>query len=115
MLPDDQPSQEIIQDDEQLDEYMENYLKKQDEERTESKAGNRSQRSKNQKLNAWEKGDELIITPSHPDYMNLAYSKERIEVAEGTSEVEVISPNSRRARNKRSRARSQAEMKGGRR
>lgn len=113
MLPDDQPSQEIIDDDDKLDEYMESYFKKKEEVRTEGKAEKRGQTRRSQKLNAWEKGEELIITPSHPDYMSLAYTRERIKATEGTSEVEVIAPNSRRARNKRARARSKAAMRGG--
>jgi hypothetical protein len=114
MLPDDQPSQEIIEDDEKLDEYMESYFKQREEDRNESKAEKRSSTGRRQKLNAWEKGEELIITPSHPDYMKLAYSKERVKAAEGTSEIEVIAPNSRRARNKRARAKSRSDMRGGR-
>ncbi len=115
MLPDDQPSPDVIDDDDKLDEYMEAYFKNREEDRTEAKAKSRSNSGKSQKLNAWEKGQELIITPSHPEYMKLAYSKERVKSAAGTSEVEVIAPNSRRARNKRSRAQSRANMRGGRR
>jgi hypothetical protein len=115
MMPDEMPSPETIEDDDKLDEFMESYFKQREEERTEGKAADRSSKSRNQKLNAWEKGEELIITPSHPDYMKLAYTKQRVKTAEGTSEVEVISPNSRRAKNKRQQAKSQSNMKGGRR
>lgn len=113
MLPDEQPSPEVIEDDEKLDEYMDSYFKQREEDRTEGKAADRSKTGRPQKLNAWEKGQELIITPSHPDYMKLAYSKERVKSAEGTSEVEVIAPNSRRAKNRRARAKSQSGMRGG--
>lgn len=118
MLPDDQPPSDIIEDDAKLDKYMEEYFKEKEAERKEGRAQKRSDNSQGSpkgyqpKLNAWKTGQELIITPSHPEYMSLAYSKERIKAAEGVSEVEVIAPNSRRARNRRSRARSQAAMKG---
>jgi hypothetical protein len=112
MMPDEQPPQEIINDDAKLDEYMNSYFEQREQEKNEGKAQSRSQ---SKKLNAWDKGEELIITPSHPDYMKLAYTKQRVKAAEGTSEVEIISPNSRRARNKRARAQSQAKMRGGKR
>lgn len=112
MMPDEQPSQEIINDDTKLDEYMDNYFEKRDQEKIEGKARNRSQ---SKKLNAWDKGEELIITPSHPDYMKLAYTKERVKSTDGASEVEVISPIGRRAKNRRARGKSQAEMKSGKR
>lgn len=120
MLPDDQPDQATIEDDEKLDKYMEDYFKKKEAERKEGKAEKRSDVSGHPKgykpkLNAWERGEELIITPSHPEYQSLAYTEKRIKAPEGTSEVEVIAPNSRRARNRRSRARSQSNMRGGRR
>lgn len=112
MLADDQPSQDIIEDDEKLDAYMDAHLKKREEDRVEEKAEGRGKTGRNQKLNAWDRGSELIITPSHPDYMSLAYSKQRVKAAEGVSEVEVVAPNSRRARNRRTRAKSQADMRG---
>jgi hypothetical protein len=115
MLPSEIPSPEVIDDDEKLDAYMESYFKVREEERTEGKAAERSDTGRRQKLNAWEKGQELIITPSHPDYMKLAYSKERVKSAEGTSEVEVIAPNSRRSKNRRARAKSKSDMRGGKR
>lgn len=119
MLPDEQPPPEIIEDDEQLDKYMEEYFKDKEAERKEGKARKRSDRSQQagpkgyqQKLNAWKTGDELIITPAHPDYTSLAYSRQRVKAAEGVSEVEVVAPNSRRARNRRARAKSQTSMRG---
>ena len=111
MLPDDQPSPDVIEDDEKLDAYMNSYFKKREQERTEGKAQNRGSSGKG-KLSAWSKGSEVIITPSNPEYMKLAYSEERVIAPEGVSEVEVISPNSRRARNRRARAKSQADMRG---
>ena len=115
MMPDEMPDPEIIEDDDKLDEYMDSYFKNRDEERTEKKAADRGKTGRPSKLSAWDKGEELIITPSHPDYMKLAYTKQRVKSAEGTSEVEIISPNSRRARNRRSRATSQNKMRDGRR
>lgn len=100
MLPDDQPDEEIIQDDEALDAYMEDYFKRREQERKEGRAANRSNSTKRGKLSAWEKGQELIITPAHPDYMSMSYSEQRVQSPEGATEVEVISPNSRRARNR---------------
>lgn len=111
MMPDDQPPHEIIEDDKALDSYMEQLIKEKDAERKESKAEGRSS-ARSSKLSAWKTGDELIITPSNPDYMSLAYSDKRVQAVEGVSEVEVIAPNSRRARNRRARARGQSQMKG---
>lgn len=108
MLPDEQPSEDIIKDDDALDKYMEEYFKNKDAEKKEGKAAGRSQgttKGHQQKLNAWEKGEELIITPSHPDYMSLAYSAERKKAPEGVAEIEEVSPQSRRARNRRARVR----------
>lgn len=115
MMPDEQPPQEIINDDDKLDEYMNSYFEQREKDSIEGRAEDRSKTGRPQKLNAWEKGEELIITPSHPDYMKLAYSKERVKTAEGTSEVEVIAPNSRRSRNRRARAKSQTDMRGSKR
>lgn len=112
MLPDDQPPSDIIADDEKLDKYMEEYFKEKEAERNESKAEKRSDKSDGSpkgyqpKLNAWKRGEELIITPAHPDYTGLAYTEQRIKPPDGVSDVEVIAPNSRRARNRRARNRS---------
>lgn len=110
MLPDDQPPSEVIEDDEKLDAYMEEFFKQKEAERTEGKAQKRSDnkgapKGYQTKLDAWKTGQELIITPSHPDYQSLSYTETRIRAAEGVSEVEVIAPNSRRARNRRARNR----------
>lgn len=103
MLPDDQPSEDIIKDDTALDSFMEDYFKRKTKERKEGRASPSSTGKRN-KLSPWEKGEELIITPAHPQYMSMEYSEERVQAREGSSEVEVISPHTRRARN-RSRAR----------
>lgn len=99
MMPDDQPSDDVIRDDESLDSYMEDYFKQRERDRKESRTANRSSGKRN-RLSPWDKGEELIITPAHPDYMQMAYSEERLKTAEGVSEIEAISPNSRRARNR---------------
>jgi len=84
---------------------MNAYFKQRQEERNEGKVKRRGASSGKEKLSAWDKGEELIITPAHPEYMALAYSEERIKSGDGSSEVEVVSPNSRIARNKRARHR----------
>jgi hypothetical protein len=95
MMPDDQPDDDTINDDEALDAYMESYFKRREQERSQSRLQSRSRTGK---LSATEK-DEVIITAAHPDYLTTAYSEDRIK-GEG-SDVEVIAPNSRRARNRR--------------
>jgi len=98
MLPDDQPDSDTINDDEALDAYMERYFKQKEQERNEGKVKRQGAGSK-KKLSAWDRGEELIITANHPEYMNMAYTEGRVK-AEGASDVEVIAPNSRRARNR---------------
>jgi hypothetical protein len=99
MMPDDQPSSEIIDDDEALDSYMEAFFKRREEERNEGRV-KRSSGNRKGKLSAWDKGEELIITPNHPDYMQMQYSEKRIQAEEGITAVEAVAPNSRRARNR---------------
>ena len=111
MMPDDQPDDDVIKDDEALDQYMETYFKRRQEDRNEGKVKRRASASGKSKLSAWEKGEELIITPAHPEYMQMAYSEKRVNSVDGSSDVEVISPNSRRARNKR--ARTKEKIRGG--
>lgn len=108
MMPDDQPSDDVISDDEILDKFMKVYFEKREQE----KNGGRIKRGvEKNKLSAWNNSDELIITPAHPEYMSLAYSKEKVRDSDGVSAVEVVSPNSRRARN--SRARNRERIRGG--
>ncbi len=112
MMPDDQPDDDVIKDDEALDEYMEAYFKRRQTDRNEGKVKRRGAASgKGKKLSAWEKGDELIITPAHPEYMQMAYSEKRVKSPDGASDVEVLAPNSKRARNKR--ARHKERIRGG--
>lgn len=97
MLPDDQPDDDIITDDEALDNYMEAYFKQREQERSQGRLKRRS--GGKGKLSA-EDSDEVIVTANHPDYLKMSYSEERIKSSVGT-EVAVVAPNSRRARNKR--------------
>lgn len=104
MMPDEQPDEETIKDDEALDIYMEAYFKRREADSNEGKVKRRGAASKKAKLSAWEKGEEIIITPAHPEYMAMSYSEERVKSPEGASDVEVVAPGSKRARNRRSRA-----------
>jgi hypothetical protein len=98
MLPDDRPDDDTIDDDKALDSYMEAYFKRVEAERNVSRL-KRHSRGKG-RLSASEK-EEVIITQAHPEYMKMAYSEERVQASDGAAEVEVVSPNSRRARNRR--------------
>jgi hypothetical protein len=68
MMPDDQPDDVTIQDDELLDTYMEELYKKRSSDRTLS----RSERSGGNTAMGMK---EVIVTKAHPDYHNLAYDK----------------------------------------
>ncbi len=63
MLPDEQPADEIIQDDEALDAYMEAYFKKRELEKNEGRLKRRS--GGKGKLSS-ENSAEVIITSNHP-------------------------------------------------
>ena len=106
MLPDDQPDDDIINDDEALDAYMEAYFKRREEERNQGRLKRRS--GGKGKLSA-ETSDEVIVTTNHPEYLNMAYTEERVKSGSGNSDVEVIAPNSRRARNRRAARRQSRE------
>ena len=69
MMPDDQPSEDVIDDDAALDAYMENYYKEMKKERT-------TKRSQKEGIDAM-KSDELIITPSHELHQDFEYDKPR--------------------------------------
>jgi len=111
MMPDDQPEDDVIKDDEALDKYMEAYFKRREAERNEGRTTKRGSSSSKGKLSAWDKGEELIITPAHPEYMSLQYSEERVKSGDGSNEVETLSPNSRQARNRRAKHRE--KIRGG--
>ncbi len=98
MMPDEQPDQDIIDDDKELDAYMESYFKRREQEGNDGRLKRRS--GGKGKLSA-ESSAEVIVTTNHPDYLKMSYSEERIKSSEEASEVEVISPTSKRARNRR--------------
>ena len=98
MMPDDQPSDDVIEDDDALNAYMEAYFKEREQERSGGKLKRRS--GGKGKLSA-EASDEVIVTTNHPDYLQLSYSDKRIKSNTESTEVAVVSPDSRRARNRR--------------
>ena len=100
MMPNDQPDDDVIKDDEALDAYMDVYFKKREEERNEGMVNRTGASSSSKKLSAWERGDELIITSNHPQAAVMQYSEQRIKAGEGTTDVEVVDPRSRRGRNR---------------
>ena len=71
MLPDDQPSDDVIADDAALDSYMDAYYKEMKNERA-ARSGRKSG-----KLNAFDQGDEVIVTPSHELHKDFDYDKPR--------------------------------------
>ncbi len=71
MLPDDQPSEDIIEDDEALDAYLNDYYN----ERKKESVVNRDKR-KFGKLSAFDK-DEVIITKANELYEDIEYDKPR--------------------------------------
>jgi hypothetical protein len=95
MLPDDQPDDDIIKDDEALDSYMESYFQQREKDRNQG----RLKRGSGARGKASE-ADEVIITPNHPDYLKMSYSEERVKAGKA-SDVQVVAPNSKRARNMR--------------
>ncbi len=100
MMPNEQPDDDIIKDDEALDSFMEAYFKSREQDKNEGKVNRTGASASGSKLSAWERGDELIITSNHPQAAVMQYSEQRIKAGEGTSDVEVIDPRSRRGRNR---------------
>jgi len=70
MLPEDRPSDFIIEDDEALDAYMKDYY----EERNRDEAARKSKRKTQGKLSAFDK-EEVIVTQSHDLYEDIDYDK----------------------------------------
>lgn len=103
MLPDDQPDEDTINDDEALDAYMEAYFKRREQERTQ---GRLKRRSGGKGKLSTETSDEVIVTTNHPEYLSMSYTEERVKSGSGNPDVEVVSPNSRRARNMRAAKRN---------
>jgi len=70
MMPDDQPSEAIIDDDEALDVYMKEYFAEKSRERAVSKAG----KKRVGRLSAFDK-DEVLVTQANPMYQDIEYSE----------------------------------------
>lgn len=69
MLPDDRPSDLVIDDDETLDAYMKTFY----EERSREEASRRSKSNRSGKLSAFD-AEEVIVTSSHELYQDIDYS-----------------------------------------
>jgi hypothetical protein len=67
MLPEDQPDQEVVEDDEALDRWLEDYHKERTQERQEARDSKRFGPSSAMKK------DEVIVFKSHPDYEKIEY------------------------------------------
>ncbi|MHA1832947.1 MAG: hypothetical protein ACTSV7_03070 [Candidatus Baldrarchaeia archaeon] len=72
MLPEDRPSDIIIEDDDALDAYMKNYY----DERNREDAARRSKKTSGGKLSAFDK-EEVIVAQSHELYEDIEYDKPR--------------------------------------
>jgi hypothetical protein len=72
MLPEDRPSDLVIEDDEALDSYMQSYY----DERNKEDAARRSKRRTQGKLSAFDK-EEVIVTQSNELYEDIKYDKPR--------------------------------------
>jgi hypothetical protein len=80
MLPEDQPGDLIIEDDEALDAYMKDYY----DEKMRDAAGRRDTRKRRGKLQAFNQ-QEVIVTRSNELYEDIEYHKpqEALKVKEG--------------------------------
>ncbi len=72
MLPEDRPSDLIVEDDDSLDAYMKDYY----EDRNRDDAARRSKRRTQGKLSAFD-SEEVIVTQSHELYEDIDYDKPR--------------------------------------
>lgn len=70
MLPDEKPSDDIIEDDEALDAFMKSYMDEQNREAAVSKG---KKKGKQGTKSAWDHGD-VIVTGSDPLYKDVKYS-----------------------------------------
>ena len=93
MLPDDQPSEEIIEDDTALDAYMENYYKEMKKERF-------VKRSQKDGIDAM-KSDQVIITPAHELHQDIEYDKPREAQRLKGKDVQEIKARSPRRRKRK--------------
>ena len=72
MMPEDRPSDAVIEDDDALDAYMKEYY----DERTREAAARRSKKDTKGKLSAFDK-EEVIVTQSNELYHDIEYDKPR--------------------------------------
>jgi hypothetical protein len=72
MMPEDRPSDFVIEDDEALDAYMENYYK----DRNKEVAARKSKSKRGGKLSAFD-SEEVIVTRSHELYEDIEYDTPR--------------------------------------
>jgi len=93
MMPDDQPSEEIIEDDAALDAYMENYYKEMKKERFVKK-------SKKDGIDAMN-NEQVIITPAHELHKDIEFDKPREAQRLKGKNVTDIKARSPRRRGKR--------------
>jgi hypothetical protein len=89
MLPNDQPSEEVIEDDSALDAYMENYYKEMKRERFVKK-------SSKDGIDAM-KSEQVIITPAHELHQDIEYDKPReAQRLKGKDKVDIKARSPRR-------------------
>jgi hypothetical protein len=72
MMPEDRPSDLVIEDDQSLDAYMKSYY----EERNREDASRRSKKKSTGKLSAFDQ-EEVIVTASNELYQDIEYSTPR--------------------------------------
>jgi hypothetical protein len=72
MMPEDRPSDIIIEDDDALDAYMKNYY----EERNREEAARRSKKTSGGKMSAFDQ-EEVIVTKAHELYEDIEYDEPR--------------------------------------
>jgi hypothetical protein len=92
MMPEDQPNENIIEDDEALDAYLNSYYK----ERTQDVAARKSKRKMGTgKLSAFD-SQEVIVTKANELYEDIEYDKPR--EAQAIKDRNLIKKKARRGR-----------------
>ena len=91
MMPEDRPSDLVIEDDEALDAYMQSYY----QERNKEDAARRSKHKTSGKLSAFDK-EEVIVTQSNELYEDIKYDKPR--EAQKIKNKDMIKKKARRRR-----------------
>ena len=91
MMPEDQPSELIIEDDEALDAYLSDYYK----ERTQDVAARKSQKGNKGKLSAFN-SQEVIVTKANELYEDIEYDKPR--EAQAIKDRNLINKRTRRGK-----------------